>query len=148
MRRYVFGQPIETEAVVNKPQVCTESMTELSVYTDERFPLNFATTLDAEDIVYGLGENVRGINKRGWLYTSHNSDDPNHDEGKHSLYASHNFILISGQRHLGVFFDTPGEVIFDVGYNHYDKLVVSLPEADVEVYVMEGDSDLAVIREF
>lgn len=148
MRRYVFGQPIETEAVVNKPQVCTESMTELSVYTDERFPLNFATTLDAEDIVYGLGENVRGINKRGWLYTSHNSDDPNHDEGKHSLYASHNFILISGQRHLGVFFDTPGEVIFDVGYNHYNKLVVSLPEADVEVYVMEGDSDLAVIREF
>ncbi|MBP5266195.1 MAG: alpha-glucosidase, partial [Lachnospiraceae bacterium] len=91
MRRYVFGQPIETEAVLDKPEISAEAMSELQVYSDDRFALNFATDLDADEIVYGLGENVRGINKRGWLYTSHNSDDPNHDEGKHSLYASHNF---------------------------------------------------------
>lgn len=148
MKRYVFGHPIETEAVLQKPEVTSGEMTVMKVTSDEKFPLNFSLQMEAEDIVYGLGENVRGINKRGWLYTSHNSDDPVHDEGKHSLYASHNFFLVSGKRHVGLFFDTPGEVIFDVGYNKYDQLVVSLPEADVEVYVMEADTDLEVIRSF
>ncbi|MCR5640666.1 MAG: alpha-glucosidase [Lachnospiraceae bacterium] len=148
MRRYVFGHPIETEAVLEKPPVTTDVMTELQVGASEEFPLTFSMEMDEDDIVYGLGENVRGINKRGWLYTSHNSDDPNHDEGKHSLYASHNFLLISGKKHLGLFFDTPGEVLFDVGYQHYNQLVISLPEGDVEVYTMEADSDLEVIRQF
>ncbi|MGL5087202.1 MAG: TIM-barrel domain-containing protein, partial [Clostridium sp.] len=34
--------------------------------------------LEDNDIVYGLGENVRGINKRGWIFESYCSDDPNH----------------------------------------------------------------------
>lgn len=35
------------------------------------------------------------MNKRGWSYTANNSDDPNHTEGKHSLYASQNFFIIT-----------------------------------------------------
>lgn len=56
-----------------------------------------------EDIVFGLGENVRGINKRGWIYESKCSDDPNHREDKRSLYGAHNFLIVDGKECFGVF---------------------------------------------
>lgn len=34
--------------------------------------------LSERDKVYGFGENVRGLNKRGWVYESYCSDDPSH----------------------------------------------------------------------
>ncbi len=32
--------------------------------------------MDEDDIVYGLGESNRGINKRGYCYISNCTDDP------------------------------------------------------------------------
>ena len=56
-------------------------------------------TMDDTDVIYGLGEANRGINKRGYIYTSNCADDPNHTEEKVSLYGAHNFIIISGKQH-------------------------------------------------
>ena len=57
-----------------------------------------------EEKVYGLGENVRGINKRGWIYKSCCADEPNHLEDRTSLYASHNFLVLDGgKEQFGVF---------------------------------------------
>ena len=50
----------------------------------------FSYAMDSQNILYGLGENIRGINKRGWVYESKCSDDPNHTESKSSLYGSYN----------------------------------------------------------
>ena len=66
--------------------------------------------MEPNDIVYGLGEAPRGINKRGWVYESYCSDDPFHTETKSSLYAAHNFIILSGERHIGVMVDFPARV--------------------------------------
>ena len=41
-----------------------------------------------------LAKNVRGINKRGWVYESKCSDDGNHTEGKSSLYGAYNFMIV------------------------------------------------------
>ena len=73
-------------------------------------------TMDPEDIVYGLGENVRGINKRGWIYESKCSDESKHLEDRRSLYAAHNFIVVDGREKFGLFIDYPGILTFDVGY--------------------------------
>lgn len=63
--------------------------------------------------MYGLGENVRGINKRGWRYVSNCSDNPNHCEHTNSLYGAHNFIMMGDgvSETYGLFVDTPGTVI-------------------------------------
>mgnify|MGYP000444154867 CR=1 FL=1 len=58
-----------------------------------------------DDIVYGLGEANRGINKRGYCYISNCTDDPVHTEDKRSLYGAHNFIIVSGKTTFGLFFD-------------------------------------------
>ncbi len=68
------------------------------------------------DRVYGLGEANRGINKRGFVYVSDNVDDGLHTENKQRMYAAHNFIVISGQQNLGLFFDYPARIRFDIGF--------------------------------
>lgn len=77
-----------------------------------------------EDIVFGLGENVRGINKRGWIYESKCSDDPNHREDKRSLYGAHNFLIVDGKECFGVFFDYPGKLTFDIGYTDRNVMLI------------------------
>ena len=97
-------------------------------------------------MVFGLGEANRGINKRGFLYISDCADDPNHVESKTSLYAAHNFIIISGKTHVGFFFDYPGTLRFDIGYTTSDTMTVSCENADLYVYMITGDSDLDIVN--
>ena len=77
--RSVFGNPIKTDAVLTKPKAVSFSNGEIEKRED-----GFYYTMQDDDIVYGLGENVRGINKRGWKYISNCSDDPIHSEEKNS----------------------------------------------------------------
>lgn len=106
----------------------------------------FGYALSQKDCVYGLGEQVRGINKRGWIYDSWNYDDPRITEGRTGLYASHNFIVISGNRTFGVFFDCAGRVTFDIGYTQKDELTIT--SCDVDLYVIEGDGILDIVHQF
>lgn len=142
-KRFRFGNPLETDAVQEKPPLWEG---EIPFLTQEGKELHYA--LSPSDIVYGLGENVRGINKRGWIYVSDCSDDPNHTEEKHSLYGAHNFILVSGREQFGIFVDTPGKVTFDIGYTSNSSLCISVEEGEYELYVIEGGSPDEIVGEF
>ena len=137
--KYIFGSPIQTYAVEEElPESAADQMKYISLSSDRR---HLSYRLDTDDIVYGLGEQVRGINKRGWVYESSCTDDPMHTEGKHSLYGAHNFIVIDGKEHFGLFLDTPGEVRFDIGYTEQDVLEISLKEPDFTLYLITGNYD-------
>lgn len=143
VKRYRFGTPIETEAVLGKiPEQDWQGLCFVRKEGSLEYPM-------PEDMaVYGLGENTRGINKRGWIYVSNCSDDPHHNEGTHSLYGAHNFLLLSGEGcQVGVFVDTPGKVTFDVGYGRHDLLRIT-PEEDYDLYVIEADTPLGAVQEF
>ena len=97
IRRYVYGKVIETDAVLNKPAAETGAFPFFQVNEEE---MSFTYRMADEDIVYGLGQNVRGINKRGWIYESKCSDNMNHHEDTTALYASHNFLIVKGKEEL------------------------------------------------
>ena len=152
IKHFTIGTPIDTESVIaeipceaagcdvleselagvfGSAQVCAKDK-------EIRLPLG------TDDIVYGLGETVRGMNKRGWLYRSNNSDDPDHLEEKHSLYAAHNFLLItSKERSIGLYVDTPGLVTFDIGYTWLDELRIAFEDFDANLYVITNTPALA-----
>lgn len=151
IQKYIFGTPFETEAVVASVPVDSSIPAVGSICTDEGF--SFSCSLAPETIVYGLGEANRGINKRGYLYTSFCSDDPIHTEDKHSLYGAHNFIIISGGTFdgcdaVGLFFDYPGAITFDVGYTCRERLSVSCEHADLYLYVITGETASDIARQF
>lgn len=146
IRKYVFGKPFDTEAVTTEIPV-TEGVPGYG-RTELEDGFSFTMDMKKQDVVYGLGENIRGINKRGYLYISNASDDPHHTEDKSSLYAAHNFLIVAGEKNVGFFFDYPAVMEFDVGYTDMDTLRVSCREADLALYVIEGDSPYDITKQF
>lgn len=141
---YRFGTPIETGAVVKK---CIPEK-ELFPHKVEGETISFTFAVEEEDQVFGLGENVRGMNKRGWTYTNYAFDNPNHQEDTHSLYGAHNFFVLAGANYVGIFVDFPGEVTFDVGYTNRKELKVTVQGTDFDVYYIEAGSILKIVKEF
>lgn len=152
VEKYVFGSPFETEAVLEELAAAAYAGQELVTGVSLEISLEngFACScmLDDKDVVYGLGEANRGINKRGYRYVSNCTDDPHHTEEKVSLYGAHNFIIISGKKHVGLFFDYSSNICFDIGYTRQDQLTVSCERADLYLYVITGESAHEVAKQF
>lgn len=143
--KYSLGNPFNTESVVLNGVESQGSITKFLHNNNNKI---FIYNLKENDIVYGLGENVRGLNKRGWIYESFCSDDFSHTPEKRSLYGSHNFILIHGEIDLGIFVDHPGRVKFDIGFSKYNELKIILPDDNFNIYIIEGKDLEEITKEF
>mgnify|MGYP002611541664 CR=1 FL=1 len=146
IRKYRYGTPFDTEALTEKIETTKGVLPYGEVSQEEGFV--FTYIMDEDDIVYGLGEANRGINKRGYCYISNCTDDPVHTEDKRSLYGAHNFIVVSGKRTFGLFFDYPSKLTFDIGYDREDTLKVSCENADLDIYVLEGKNAYDIVKQF
>ena len=146
IRKYTYGTPFNTEAVVT--DIPSEHGAPAYGTVSARQSFSFTYVMEKDDIVYGLGEANRGINKRGWCYISDCTDDPDHTEDKRSLYGAHNFIVISGSETFGLFFDYPAKITFDIGYTRMDTLTVSCEDSDLDLYVIDGDSPYDIVKQF
>ena len=143
--KYRFGNVFETGAVT------------AAVHEGEKLPCfdvrregaatRFCCPLGKDDVVFGLGETMRGIDKRGGRYVSFNSDNPHHADDMPSLYGSHNFLIVDGEQTFGAFFDTPARVIFDIDFEGSGKIEI-LAEQGVAVYFVEGENANDIARQF
>lgn len=146
IRKYTFGTPFPTEAVIEK--IPSESGIPPVGNFSIQQGFSFSYKMDEKDIVYGLGEANRGINKRGYRYISNCSDVPNQTEDLVSLYGAHNFILIDGKETFALFLDYPSKMTFDIGYTRQDVLTICCERADLDVYLIEGDNAYDIVKQF
>ena len=130
IQKYLYGVPFDTESVV-APIPASQGEPPVGTVKTSESGFCFACPLAEGDRVYGLGEANRGINKRGFVYVSDNVDDGLHTENKQRMYAAHNFIVISGQQNLGLFFDYPARIRFDIGFTRRNWLEVTCERADL-----------------
>ena len=144
IQKYVYGHPFPTDAVVKEIETAKEPLPFFE--TDNQG--SFTYTLAEDDIVYGLGEQIRGINKRGWQYVSWNYDNPNHHEDTRSLYGSHNFIIVCGKVTFGAFFEYPGKMEFDIGYTRRDTMQIKAAKNDLTVYIITGENEKDIVKQF
>lgn len=142
---YLYGEPFDTEAVVEEVPIC-DRQTRFTV-TDEDGVRVFRAPLAPSDAVYGLGQTMRGINKRGGRYVSFNCDDPRHNDEMPSMYGSHNFFVVDGAEKYGAFFDTPARAVFEIGFKGSGEICVRC-ERDVKLYIIDGESAYAIVRRF
>ena len=148
IRRYTYGEPYETGAVT--VQLSTEDgpIPYFGIRREGR-ELSFRLALDQDEILFGLGETVRGMNKRGYVYRSWNSDIFDHNETQSSLYASQNLLIFfSKKRMFGIYLDDPGLVTWDLGYTQTDTAVITSENGDLDVYLIEEDSLNGIVRSF
>ena len=147
IKKYVYGNPIPTNAVVGEAENGEGAVQYLSeLEMNGKLLFNYA--MEDDDIVYGLGEANRGLNKRGGIYRSFCSDEPNQTEDRQSLYGAHNFIVITGMISVGFFIDCASEVKFDIGYTSPNMLNIEPSCRDFTVYVIEGKSAYDIVRQF
>ena len=144
IRKYTFGLPIDTNAVI--AEIKSEDILSfpLELKTGERLQISF--DLLSDEMIFGLGEAIRGINKRGWTYESWCSDETNHTEDKKALYGSHNFIVV-GDR-FALFVDFAGKVEWDLGYDKPDRAVITLDGNDADVYIIYGKNQRDMVVQF
>ena len=148
IKKYTYGRPFPTESVV-VPFESEEGMPEYGrVEINREKGFSFSCALEAETIVYGLGEANRGINKRGYRYISNNTDIPHHHEDTYSLYAAHNFIIVAGEETFGLYIDYPSSLTFDIGYTRSDRLHIFCERADLDLYVITGDTPYDITKQF
>ncbi|MBQ9743439.1 MAG: alpha-glucosidase [Ruminococcus sp.] len=147
IKKYVFGTPFVTDSVVADIPADKSALPYFSITSSS--PLVLELELSEEDAIYGLGESVRGINKRGFIYKTYCSDDPNHTETTASLYGAHNFIIIEqGERMFGAFFDVPSVITYDVASTYKDKLIITSDNTDMNIFIIDGSSAYDIVRTF
>ena len=146
IQKYTYGTPFETDAIVTSIPASEGAPAYGTISTENGF--SFTYDMDDNDVVYGLGESNRGINKRGYVYESNCSDQPNHTEDKISLYGAHNFLVISGKQTFGLFVDYPGKLKFDIGYTLSSQLKITCEDADLYLYVIEGETPYDIVKQF
>ena len=148
IRRYDYGSPIFTHAIAIPQPVCTDEMPRFTVEKNGA-AVSFRVHMDEDDQIFGLGESVRGMNKRGHRYRAWCSDDFSHTEDKASLYASHNLVIFSGKSGVfGLYVDDPGAVTFDLGYTRGDEAVITSENGSCSVYYIEADTLIGAVKEF
>lgn len=145
IKKFCFGTVINTESVVLNIE---ESDKSEMPYLKIGLQNELIYKLEKTDIIYGLGENVRGMNKRGWIYESFCSDEFDHTEDKKSLYAAHNFLILQSRETFGMFIDCPGKVIFDLGYTNGDLIFIKVPDSEFNLYIIEGNSLKEIVKNF
>ncbi|MBF0537859.1 MAG: DUF5110 domain-containing protein [Nitrospirae bacterium] len=110
--------------------------------------LTLTHSLLPHDRVFGLGQTLGALNKRGKVYRLYATDDPVHTPDKECLYGSHPFLIVEGAETFGVFLDYPGEIIIDIGFTQDDLLCIQIGHSDVDIYVFDAQGIRDIVREF
>lgn len=148
IKRYVFGMPIlDTESVIYKPEPLRGDVPYFDAEHSED-GIRFSYILEPNRPVYGLGENVRGINKRGFRYVSFCGNSSMHVESLDRMYCAHNFLIVDGETRFGLYVDSPGYVEFDIGFVKPDELVITSRLTDFELYIIGGSTLNEIVRTF
>ncbi len=148
IKKISFGNLFPTDTIIDgsflESDFKYQSLFELS---DLKTEVILKFKFKEDDVVYGLGENLRGINKRGYQYESFCSDEPKHLPGKKSLYAAHNFFIIQSDSNLGVYIDFAGKVSYDIGFSNIDEMNILIDGKDFDLYIFEG-SLTEIVKKF
>jgi alpha-glucosidase len=143
------GKPLPTGAVL-KERTKFSKIKEpkfFSVTSDEKQTV-LTYQLSVNDKVFGLGENLGGLNKRGKIYRMFAVDNPNHSPERENLYCSHPFFLVRGEMTFGVFLDFGGEIVFDIGFTDPEILSITIVSRDFDLYVFDNSDLKKIIKEY
>ncbi len=91
--------------------------------------------------VFGLGDKMAYLDKRGYAYRNWNTDDnKHHDEQFKSLYKSVNYLLVNVEgKFFSVFFPSTYPYDFDLGKTKASEIRVTNQSVSQDFYLFLGD---------
>lgn len=99
--------------------------------------------------IYGLGQRMGFLDKRGEAVTQWATDDPLHHAGRDAMYQAIPFLLaVQSGGAYGLFLDSPALTKFDLGKTHPDRLRLQTAEAELDYYVIVADTPKQVLARY
>lgn len=99
-------------------------------------------SLEEDQGVFGLGQGIGCLNKRGRIYEMYNTDEPDHAPSKTKLYSTLPvFYLISPRGCIGFFLDHAGYSRFDVGSENRELLRITIEGPGFDFYAIPGSPE-------
>lgn len=144
INKYKVGNPIETQTVITKVKLNND----LPPIINQDGSLTISDITD-DAVIYGLGETLHTINKKGFRYEAFCKDEPHHWEDKKALYGAHNFFIVKDKNKcFGYFIDCPSFVSYDMCFTHKNKIIINFAYPDYYLYEFINNSPLAIIKDF
>jgi alpha-glucosidase len=110
--------------------------------------------LRPDEHVYGFGEKIGRLDKRGWqlggyTFVMWNSDTYGYDSSTDPIYASVPFYMVlrKGRAH-GVFLDNSHRTIFDVGHESHGLMAFGADGGELDYYFIDGPTPKQVIERY
>jgi alpha-glucosidase len=123
-----------------------------TAFAGERFKL--WKRLRDDEHVYGFGEKVGKLDKRGWQlggynFTMWNTDTYGYDSSTDPIYASVPFFMVlrGGHAH-GIFLDNTYRTNFDVGHEAPGLLAMGAVGGELDYYFIDGPAPKRVIERY
>ncbi|QTA37667.1 DUF5110 domain-containing protein [Thermosipho ferrireducens] len=159
--KLVYGIPdVDSEAVVNKRIAVELECSDEGLYKIENifediefFSEDGFLVLKrrvSEGLVYGFGDKVGALNKRGKRYTFWNTDNYTHHPGTDPLYKSFPFYIFidsNGIKH-GVFTDYPGYLEIDLDSEGNGEFTFKIKGRGFVQYVITGKSIKEIVSSY
>lgn len=145
--RYRYGTPFPTEAVVLEVPLETGNPPGFQVQRTAEGGLSLSARLHAGEVLCGLGENVRGINRRGWIFENNPMLGNAHAESRPSRFTVQNALIAVGKNCYGFFVDAPAGITFDLGCTDPEVMCICSEDGNLDFYLFTGDTPVEVVRE-
>jgi len=136
--------PLHVALLDEQGQVSTEQAAPLE-WESEGFGSSW--TLDHDDLVFGLGDKVKGFDRRGQRFELWNTDAYGWKPDQDPLYKSIPFLLFlnHGRAH-GMFFDSPARAEFDIGKADPEVLSYRATAGNsLDLYLLAGPNPKRVV---
>jgi alpha-glucosidase len=107
-----------------------------------------------DEHVYGFGEKIGKLDKRGWqlggyAFTMWNTDTYGYDSSTDPIYASIPFFMVlRGGRAHGILFDNTWRTTFDVGHESPSLLAMGAVGGELNYYFIDGPAPKRVLERY
>lgn len=145
--KYRYGTPYPTEAVILEVPLETGGPPGFQVERTPEGGVSLSARLHPGEVLCGLGENIRGINRRGWIFENNPMLGNAHVESRPCWFAIQNALIVVGKNCYGFFVDAPSGITFDLGYTDSDLMSISSEDGNMDFYLFTGDTPVEVARE-
>lgn len=140
---YRFGNPLVTGCSIMVPGETSFVRTEILPVFDwkeDNENLLLSAELGDDDALFGFGQHVGGINKRGRRLDLFCGQSLPHNPTNRRSNGNYPFFIYRANDKLtGFFFDFPSHIAADLGFEESDRMEFRVAHPDIDIYVYEGD---------
>ncbi|MCQ2742062.1 MAG: DUF5110 domain-containing protein [Bacilli bacterium] len=111
---------------------------------------NVSFSFNSESHIYGLGDKMAQLDKKGYAYRQWNTDcTARHDELEPALYKSLNFILLEKEStYCGLFFPSTYPYDVDLGLKEENKATITSKDAPIDYFLFLEDTPKEIVSAY